>query len=348
MTDISYLQAVVIGLLQGVTELFPISSLGHSVLVPAWIGGSWQHLVTESTSTESEDSPYLAFIVALHVATALALLSFYWRDWVRIIRALFHTLRTRTIETSTERLAWLLVVATIPVGITGLALEHTFRTLFAKPLAASIFLTINGVILLGAEQLRRRAEQSPADAHALVRVGAGASGANEDGGTVGTARPGTGAGPGSATVTTTTGGTGSAATTTAAPGRRQLATLGFAEAGIIGFFQTFALLAGISRSGISMAAGLLRGLNHEDAAKFSFLLATPVILAAGVYKVPSLTGPAGAHIHGQIIVGFLTAGVAAYISIKFLTRYFTTRTLTPFAIYCLLGGAISIGWFATH
>src|SRR5206468_1949023 len=140
------LQAVVIGLLQGVTELFPISSLGRSVLVPAWIGGAWQHLVTESTTSESEHSPYLAFIVALHVATALALLSFYWRDWVRIIAALFRTLRTRRIETSTERLAWLLVVASIPVGLTGLVLEHEFRTLFAKPLAASIFLTVNGAI----------------------------------------------------------------------------------------------------------------------------------------------------------------------------------------------------------
>ena len=131
-------------------------------------------------------------------------------------------------------------------------------------------------------------------------------------------------------------------------GRRELATLSFAEAGIIGLFQTLALLAGISRSGVTMAAGSAARSSHEDAAKFSFLLATPVILAAGVYKVPSLTGPAGAHIHGQIIVGFLTAGVAAYISVKFLTRYFTTRTLTPFAIYCLVGGAISIGWFSTH
>jgi undecaprenyl-diphosphatase len=333
VTELSYLQAVVIGLLQGVTELFPISSLGHSVLVPAWIGGSWQHLVTESTSKESENSPYLAFIVALHVATALALLSFYWRDWVRIIAGLFHTLRTRRIETSTERLAWLLVIASIPVGVTGIALEHTFRTLFAKPLAASIFLTINGAILLGAERLRRRAEQAPATAHALVGVTADS-----------TATPGVT----DTSITTDTSGTAPASGTPAPAGRRQLATLGFAEAGIIGVFQTFALLAGISRSGITMAAGLLRGLSHEDAAKFSFLLATPVILAAGVYKVPSLTGPAGAHIHGQIIVGFLVAGAAAYVSIKFLTRYFTTRTLTPFAVYCLIGGAISIGWFSTH
>ena len=297
MPDITYLQAFVIGLLQGVTELFPISSLGHSVLVPAWIGGSWQHLVTESATSTSEDSPYLAFIVALHVATALALLTFFWRDWVRIISALFTTLRTRRIETSSERLAWLLIIATIPVGITGVALEHTFRTLFAKPLAAAIFLTINGLILFGAEALRRRAE---------VKTGA-----------AGGAEP-----------------------------ARSLETLGYKEAGIIGFFQTFALFAGISRSGISMAAGLLRGLSHEDAAKFSFLLATPVIFAAGLLKLPSLAGPAGAHIHGQVVVGFLTAGVAAYIAVRFLVRYFETRTLTPFAIYCLIAGGVSTVWFA--
>lgn len=150
--DITYLQAVVIGLLQGVTELFPISSLGHSMLVPAWIGGSWAHLVTENAAKDSGGSPYLAFIVALHVATALALLTFFWRDWLRIIKALLSSLRTRRIETFTERLAWLLVIATIPVGVTGIALEHTFRTLFAKPLAASIFLTVNGLILFGAER----------------------------------------------------------------------------------------------------------------------------------------------------------------------------------------------------
>jgi undecaprenyl-diphosphatase len=295
--DITYLQAIVIGLLQGVTELFPISSLGHSVLVPAWIGGSWEHLVTENASKDSAGSPYLAFIVALHVATALALLAFFWRDWLRIIKALLTTLRTRRVETSTERLAWLLVIATIPVGITGLVLEHTFRTLFAKPLAASIFLTVNGLILIGAERLRRRAE---------------------------------------------------IAGTETAGGKRQLETLGYREAGIIGFFQSFALLAGISRSGISMAAGLLRGLSHEDAAKFSFLLATPVILAAGVLKVPSLAGSAGAHIHGQVAVGFVVAGIAAYFSVRFLTRYFTTRTLTPFAAYCLIAGGVSTVWFAGH
>jgi undecaprenyl-diphosphatase len=306
---LSYVQATTIGLLQGVTELFPISSLGHSVLVPALIGGKWTSLVTQSSSGNSGASPYLAFIVALHVATAIALLIFFWRDWVRIITALVRSIgpsvRARRIlaRDSDERLAWLLVIGTIPVGITGLALEHTFRTLFAKPLAAAIFLTINGGVLLAGEYLRRRAPQlqeAPAARHA------------------------------EATIPTT----------------RRLATLSYREGFVIGFFQTFALLAGISRSGISMVGGLARGLSHEDAARFAFLLATPVILAAGVLKLPSLAGPAGAHIHGQVLVGAILAGIAAYISVRWLTRWFETRTLTPFAIYCLLAGVLCIVRFA--
>ena len=313
MVDITYLQAVVIGLLQGVTELFPISSLGHSVLVPAWLGGDWSHLVTEYGTGESSQSPYLAFIVALHVATAIALLWFYRRDWIAIISGFIRTLRTRRIETSTERLAWLIVIATIPVGITGLALEHVFRVLFAKPVAAAAFLTLNGLILLAGERLRRRADQRNA--------------------------PGGSDGEGHAANT------GSNAVVYGGPDRK-LETLSYREAGIIGLFQTFALLAGISRSGITMVGGLVRGLDHEDALKFSFLLATPVILAAGLLKIPSLFGSAGANIHGQVLVGALVAGLAAYASVRFLTRYFTTRTLTPFAIYCLLAGVASLIKFA--
>src|SRR4051794_5595828 len=154
MDQLTYLQAVVIGAIQGVTELFPISSLGHSVLVPAWLGGSWTPLVEDEASPES---PYLAFIVGLHVATALALLLLFWRDWVGIIGGFFRSIRYRRIETTYERLAWLIVLATIPAGITGLLLEHSLRTLFAKPLAAAVSLTLNGLILLTTEHLRRRA-----------------------------------------------------------------------------------------------------------------------------------------------------------------------------------------------
>ncbi len=298
MSDLTYLQSVVIGALQGVTELFPVSSLGHSVLVPAFIGGSWEHLVTESSTSTSAESPYLAFIVALHVATAVALLIFYRSDWARIIRAFVTTVRTRRIETSSERLAWLIITATIPVGITGLALEHPLRTLFAKPLAAAVFLTLNGVILLGGERLRRHATKTP-PAGALV-----------------VAR------------------------------RRGLDDLRYREAGVVGLFQSLALLAGISRSGITMVAGLLRGLDHEDAARFSFLLATPVILAAGVLKLPSLAGSVGEGIHGQVLVGALVAGCCAYGAVRFLSRYFATHSLTPFAVYSLVAGLVCIARFA--
>jgi undecaprenyl-diphosphatase len=312
---LSYFQAAVIGLLQGVTEMFPVSSLGHSVLVPAFLGGSWEHLVTESSTSTSETSPYLAFIVALHVATAIALIIFFWADWARILAGLARTVRpslaARRIvaRDADERLAWLLIIGTIPVGITGLLFEHAFRTLFAKPLAAAIFLTINGLILFAGEWLRRRAPIASDDSV-------------EDAGPVG----------------------GNAGGTTKVSERtsRRLATLHYREAGVIGFLQTSALLAGISRSGVTMVGGLARGLSHRDAARFAFLLATPVILAAGVLKLPTLAGPAAAHIHGPVILGAVVAGVAAYLSVRWLTRYFETRTLTPFAIYCVVAGVICI------
>jgi undecaprenyl-diphosphatase len=295
---ITYFQAIVIGLLQGVTELFPISSLGHSVLVPAWLG--WDHLVTAQSADESF---YLAFVVALHVATALALLVYFRDDWVRIIGGFFNTLRTRRIETADERMAWLLVVATIPTGVAGLVFEHTLRTLFAKPLAAAIFLTVNGLILLAGEQaLRRSAVRKVVAAH----------------------QP----------------------TGTAGHEGRRLDTLEIKEAGAIGIAQVGSLFAGVSRSGVTMVAGLLRGLDHEDAARLSFLMATPIILAAGVYKVPDLAGSLGDGVRAQALVGSLFAGVAAYLSVRFLVRFFRTGTLLPFAIYSLAAGILSIIRFA--
>ena len=308
----SYLQAIVIALFQGVTELFPVSSLGHSVLLPAWLGGSWQTLVTQSSEASSEPSFYLAYIVALHVATALALLWFFRADWVRIIRGFVRSsirmLRSRRwdVQGTDERLAWMLVIATIPVGLTGVALERTFRTIFAKPPAAAVFLFINGLILLGGEALRRRVKaretsvgETDHSIDPLSRRAARASDAN-------------------------------------------IAKLGYRDALVVGAFQIAALFAGISRSGVTIVGGLWRGLDHEDAARFGFLLATPIIFAAGVLKLPSLAGPAGAHIHGQVIVGFLVCAVTAYISVRFLVKYFQTKTLTPFAIYCLVVGTASI------
>jgi len=354
---VTYFQAVVIALIQGVTELFPVSSLGHSVLVPAWFGGSWQTLVTQSSTANSESSFYLAYIVALHVATALALLWFFRADWVRIIRGFLRSLpasvrlsmQERRLRLSVldkdERLAWMIIFATIPVGLTGLLLEHVFRTLFAKPLAAAIFLFINGLILLGAEALRRSAVRRK-----VVTVTPGLP-LREPAEPAYSGNPGyPGAAPTAASPhraapaghSAPAGGRGAADIADAERSDERIAQLPYKDAIFIGSTQILALFAGISRSGVTMAGGLLRGLDHEDAARFAFLLATPVILAAGVLKVPSLAGSAGAHIHGQVAVGFILCGIAAYLSVRFLVRWFQTRTLTPFAIYCLIFGLLSI------
>jgi undecaprenyl-diphosphatase len=296
---LSYFQAIVIGLLQGVSELFPVSSLGHSVLVPAVLG--WDNLVGAQSANESF---YLAFLVGLHVATAIALLVYFRQDWIRIIRGMLGSFRTRRIDNSDARLGWLLVIATIPVGVTGLLFEHSLRTVFAKPLAAGVFLFLNGLILLGGERLRRKAERRVTVPALVGADGAAGAGAGE---------------PGLA-----------------------LDTLQTKDAVGIGASQILALFAGVSRSGVTMTAGLLRGLDHEDAARFSFLLATPIILAAGVYKLPDLLGPLGDGIRGQMLVGSLCAGLAAYGAVRFLVRWFSTRTLTPFGIYCLVAGALAV------
>ena len=340
----TYLQAIVIALVQGVTELFPVSSLGHSVLVPAWLGGSWETLVTQSSQADSASSFYLAYIVALHCATALALLWFFRADWVRIIRGFFQSVarsireRTFIVRNADERLAWLIVLATIPVGITGLALEHVFRTVFAKPLAASIFLFINGLILLLGERARRSTEEHQPALAVADPVAATVS----RGGVAVAERP-----PAGDSLRAGSGGSRSAGDVEAAVASdRRIAGISYRDGLSVGSLQVLALLPGISRSGITMVGGLWRGLSHEDAARFAFLLATPVILAAGVLKLPSLAGPAGDNIHGQVVVGSIITGVTAYLSVRYLVRYFETRTLTPFAIYCLIAGAASIVRFA--
>jgi undecaprenyl-diphosphatase len=320
----SYLQAFVIALVQGVTELFPISSLGHSVLIPAWIGGSWHTLVTQSSQASSEKSFYLAYIVALHCATALALLWYFRADWARIItgfvRSVVRSIRQRrfSIEGRDERLAWMIGIATIPVGLTGVALEHTFRTIFAKPVAAAVFLFINGLVLFAGERLRRRERLSVTTGAQLQT-----NGGSTDAGIAGRGRQEVEVGA-------------------AQDSDARIARLSFRDVLLIGSLQIGALFAGISRSGSTIVGGLWRGLDHEDAARFGFLLATPAILAAGLLKLPSLAGSAGAQIHGQIVLGVVVAGVAAYLSVRFLMRYFQTRTLTPFAIYCVAFGAASI------
>lgn len=300
LSSLSWLQAGVLGAVQGVSELFPVSSLGHSVLLPAWIGGSWAHELNIS----GKNSPYLAFIVALHVATAIALISYFWRDWLRIITGLATSLVRREVATADQRLAWLLVLATIPVGLVGLLGEKFFRTTLAKPVPTAIFLAVNGIVLLGAEYLRRR-QDSVEQPYVDERVSGPAS-------------------------------------------DERLARLATLPAVAIGSAQILALLPGLSRSGVTMVAGMVRGLSREDAARFSFLLATPVIFAAGVLKLPELLGPRGDGIRGQALFGALLSGIGAYLSVRFLTRYFASRSLRPFGVYCLVAGVASLAWFAAR
>jgi undecaprenyl-diphosphatase len=301
---LSWAEAVVIGALQGVAELFPVSSLGHSILLPALIGGSW----ARDLDVSAPESPYLAFVVGLHVATALALVLYFRRDWVRIVRGLVTSIARREVRSADQRLAWLLVLATIPVGIAGLALEHLFRTTLSRPVPTAVFLMLNGLVLLLVERLHRHGRPDPEQTEP---IGA----------------------PGDVLV----------APEVAVD--RRLARLPMGRAVLVGAAQIAALLPGISRSGSSMAAGLSLGLSREDAARFSFLLATPVILAAGLLKLGDLAGPLGDGIRPQVLVGSLLSGIGAYLSVRFLTRYFEHRSLRPFGIYCLVAGAGCLLWF---
>jgi undecaprenyl-diphosphatase len=336
MSHLTYPEAMVVGLIQGVTELFPVSSLGHNVLIPALIGGSWAH----DLNVSADESPYLAFIVGLHVATAIAMIAYFWRDWLRILRGFFSSLAQRRVETTDQRLAWMIILATIPVGIAGLALEHLFRVVFSKPIPTALFLAANGVILLGGERLRRRSRPSAGPEDVLAdRQGVSADGQDslagpEDGLAGGRA-------PARPPADTRVAQREEVAAAVAADQR--LARIGYVQAVLIGTAQIFALLPGISRDGIVMVTGMLRGLSREDAARFSFLLSAPVILAAGALKVPDLMGPLGNGIRGQVLAGSILSGVGAYLSIRFLVRYFReSRPLTPFGIYCLLAGLGSL------
>ncbi|MBT1001990.1 undecaprenyl-diphosphate phosphatase [Paenarthrobacter sp. DKR-5] len=278
-------QAAVLGLIQGITELFPISSLGHSVILPRLFG--W--------NLDQNAPAFLTFLIATHLATALVLFLFFLKDWIEIFKGLGRSIRDRKIAPSDTyaKLGWLLIIGTVPAGILGLLLEKPIRALFASPLLAAGMLIVNGLILLAAERLRSR----QARLHAR-RV---AEGGSPD---------------------------------------AQIAELSFKQAVGVGTAQAAALIPGISRSGSSMVGGLLSGLNNESAARFSFLLATPVIGAAAALKLPELLSSSMAAERGSFLVGAVCSAVAAWFSTKFLLRFFETRTLTPFAVYCVIGGVL--------
>ncbi len=278
MEPISYLQAIILGALQGIAEPFPISSLGHAVIAPSLFG--WD--------IHQNDEFFLSFLVATHCATAIVLFFFFFDDWKKIFRGLGRSLRGRSApDDSDARLAWVIVAGTIPAGILGLALEHKLRDLFASPESAAIFLTINGILLLIFERFRRRPPR-PGDFEGDV-----------DG---------------------------------------RISKMSFKQALAIGTAQAAALVPGISRSGITMGGGLLTGLSNDDAARYAFLLATPIIGAAGVLKLPDLVGSAGDGVRGQALVGAIAAAITTYFAVRFLLRFFETNRLTPFGIYCILAG----------
>ncbi len=450
---LTYVEAVITGLVQGVTELFPVSSLGHNVLIPALLGGTW----AKTLNVSDPKSPYLAFVVGLHVATAIAMIAFFWRDWLRIIRGFFSSLRTRSAKTPDERLAWMIILATIPVGLVGAVLQKEILKVFAKPELAAAFLAVNGIILLVSERMRRspgtadsasgpvtagagpapvatgtsypggpppgypqqypqhgynqqprqqqwqgpvdprygqdddwpangqqpgrgqygqgqpqpdpwgqapggdprygqqqygrdqygqdqrgqapwgRPEPAPRDPRAPGQQQAPASGGRHShaaGNAPGASRPGPGPSPEAADERDQ-----------AVAADRRLSSMDYPRALFIGAAQVLALLPGISRDGIVTVAGVGRGLRREDAVRFSFLLSAPVILAAGALKAHDLTGPLSKGIHGPIVVGSILCGIVAYVSIRFLTKYFSEdRSLNPFGIYCLIAGLGSLAY----
>ena len=442
---LTYTEAIVTGLVQGVTELFPVSSLGHNVLLPALIGGNW----AKALNVSAKDSPYLAFVVGLHVATAVAMIAYFWRDWLRIVGGFFSSLRTRSISTADERLAWMIILATIPVGIVGALLQKVFVNVFAKPELTAVFLAINGLILLYSERQRRargaagtvaaarapapsrgrhgggysqqpgqqhwqgpddwryrqdrrggqdprfaedpwgdkdpwggQASWGPRDAaagqasrgrHAQAagqapwggqdpRAAQGNWGAQDprqaqapwgeqgypqqgsprQGGTRQDGARQSGARQGGARHAEAP---RAAEVDRAVAADRRLSTMGYVRAILVGSAQILALLPGISRDGIVTVAGMGRGLTREDAVRFSFLLSAPVILAAGALKAHDLAGPMGKGIHGPVLVGSLLSGIGAYLSVRFLTRYFSEdRSLSPFGIYCLVAGVGSLAY----
>lgn len=279
---LTYAQALVLGILQGVTELFPISSLGHSVLLPAIL--RWPL---------DEHAPYfLTFLVATHLATALVLFLFFIKDWILIIKGFIRSIVKRRIEAGDvyARISWLIIIATIPAGLLGLIFQKKLEALFAAPMIVAVFLILNGVLLYSIEAFK----QSRLRLHNTLTSG-----------------------------------------DTAIARMSWLSGIG------TGCAQALALFPGFSRTGASLAGGLLTGLDHESAARFSFLLATPIILAAAVLKLPVLLHTTDYPV-AQIGAGALAAAVGAFLSVAFLTKYFKSNTMRPFAIYCVVAGLVSL------
>lgn len=288
---LTHAQAALLALLQGVAELFPVSSIGHTVIVPKLL--SW--------NVDQSASSFLAFVVALHLGTAIALVVYFWRDWLEIITPMVRGISAGKLGTTPqERIGWLVAAGTVPAATLGVLFEKPVKNALGDARVAAAFLIVNGFLLFFGERLRVRAATALATAR------------------------------GDSTVL--------------APGRgpRPIEALGWGEAVVIGALQALAFIPGISRSGVTMVAGLAAGFTHEAAARFSFLLATPIILGAAILELPTLFGSDGRPLLGDALAGCVLAGIAAYLSVRFLMRYFTTGKLGPFAVYCWIAGTLSL------
>jgi len=281
--DFTYTQAIIIGFIQGITELFPISSLGHAILIPAWIGGSFREFISE------ENKAYLLITIAMHLASSIALFLVFRRRWFNLIGGTFIAIKSRGFQSTQFRVLSYILIATIPVGALGLIFGDYFQSIFGKPAFSAAFLTINGLLLIAAERMSKGS--------AVVQTGDSDSQIDQN--------------------------------------------INSKSALAIGFGQSLALFAGISRFGITMSAGLLRKLNHSVASDFAILLSLPVIVGASIVKLPELFTTDANELLGQILVGSVVSFIATYISVTFLVRWFKTKTLYPFAIYCLIFGIAS-------
>jgi undecaprenyl-diphosphatase len=295
--DLKFIQTIFLALLQGVTELFPISSLGHTVIFPGLFG--WGNLVA-GTSCGGK-SCFLPLIVALHLGTSIALLIFFWRDWLQVGMTMVNTVKVGKAQRGTDEwVSWLIIIGCIPAGLLGVILKDKLEGLFTSPILVAAVLILNGSFLFLGEALRRRAEMkaytlSPKEREVYFRP---------------------------------------------------LKLLTWQEALIVGSAQALALIPGFSRSGMTIISGLGVRLTHEDAARYSFLIGTPIILAASAIEVPALLHQS--QFPGwEILVGMLVSGIAAYVSTKFLMKYFETGRLDPFAYYCWGFGLLSIILFYT-
>lgn len=294
--NINIWQAIFLAILQGATELFPISSLGHTIILPGLLPQLFPASFATNTACGGK-SCFLPLIVSLHLGTSVALVAFFWRDWLQVIKTIFNSIKKAEIKKGSEEwVGWLIIIGCIPGGLIGILLQDPLTKLFGSAVIASSFLVVNGALLFLGEALRQRSEAKYAFANAKEREAS----------------------------------------------YRPLASLSWKEAIIVGLFQSLALLPGLSRSGATMVGGLSVRLSHEDAARYSFLLGTPLIAAAGLLEVPKLIGQS-AHTWLIILIGVVISGVAAFLSTKFLTRYFEKGRLTPFAIYCGAFGLIALG-----